>query len=114
MPLYGYDTEEAVCGELSEENRKLCKENAKLKEEIKMLKWIIKVLKRKKKADVGISTYKEDKEKDRAIQKEAQSIRILAREVYWKNGLKVIACANRIIELTGGWDEIYPEDKEVK
>lgn len=47
MPLYGYDTEEAVCGELSEENRKLFKENAKLKEEIKMLKGIIKVLKRK-------------------------------------------------------------------
>ena len=47
MMLTGYDTEEAICGELMEENRKLCKENAKLKEEIKMLKGIIKVLKRK-------------------------------------------------------------------
>ena len=47
MALTGYDTDEAICGELSEENRKLCKENAKLKEEIKMLKGIIKVLKRK-------------------------------------------------------------------
>ena len=45
--LTGYDTEGAICGELSEENRKLCKENERLKEEIKMLKGIIKVLKRK-------------------------------------------------------------------
>ena len=53
MPLYGYDTEEAICGELSEENRKLCKENERLKEEVKLLKGIIKVLKRKAGAKDG-------------------------------------------------------------
>ena len=45
--LSGYDTSEAICGELSEANRKLCKENERLKEEVKLLKGIIKVLKRK-------------------------------------------------------------------
>ena len=45
--LSGYDTEEAICGELTEENRKLIAENKRLKEEVKLLKGIIKVLKRK-------------------------------------------------------------------
>ena len=56
--LTGYDTEEAICGELSEENRKLKAENKSLKEKIKALEELIKVLKKKKRADVGISPYK--------------------------------------------------------
>ncbi len=58
--LTGYDTPEAVCGELMEENRKLSAENKSLKEKIKILQQIIKVLKGKvkKRANVGISPYK--------------------------------------------------------
>ena len=58
--LSGYDTSEAICGELSEENRKLKAENKSLKEKIKALEELIKVLKGKvkKRADVGISPYK--------------------------------------------------------
>ena len=56
--LTGYDTEEAICGELMKENRKLATENKSLKEKIKVLEELIKVLKKKKRADVGISPYK--------------------------------------------------------
>ncbi len=47
--LTGYDTDEAICGELIEENRRLEAENKSLKEKIKVLESIIKVLKGKKK-----------------------------------------------------------------